>query len=397
MKIIQFRFWITTIIFTSILSSLTTNYIYAQKRHPSFKDSLDGAFDLSDWIIEYNGFVPVPAIITEPSLGGFGGALAPVFIKQHKPIVGENGKVYPISPDITAAFGGYTLNDTWAVGAARVASIPKWRLRYKIAAAYADVNMNYYFTSEKLNINKKEVEFNIKTIPIYLSVERQLKKDPRFSIGIEYLFMNSKLKVDDHIFPEDVRQFFGITDKDFKSNVGKLGLTGSFDKRDNVFTPNKGFKVNLVADWSNEAFGSDYDYGQFEGAFYGYFPLSKKLITGVRFDMQQVAGDMPFYIKPFIDMRGVPSAKYQGKTTMLAELEERWDFWKRWSLVFFGGTGKAFDDYSDFGSAEWVYSYGLGGRYLLARKLNLRMGADFAMGPDGFTYYIVFGTAWLRQ
>ena len=41
--------------------------------------------DLSDYIIEANGFVPVPYLITEPALGGFGGDLFPIFIKKNPP------------------------------------------------------------------------------------------------------------------------------------------------------------------------------------------------------------------------------------------------------------------------------------------------------------------------
>lgn len=49
------------------------------------KDSLDQKFDMSDYLIEANGFVPVPFIITEPAVGGFGGAIAPIFVKKNSP------------------------------------------------------------------------------------------------------------------------------------------------------------------------------------------------------------------------------------------------------------------------------------------------------------------------
>ena len=45
----------------------------SNKKHLSLKDSIDGKLDLSDYIIDANGFVPVPMIIREPALGGFGG------------------------------------------------------------------------------------------------------------------------------------------------------------------------------------------------------------------------------------------------------------------------------------------------------------------------------------
>jgi len=45
----------------------------SNKKHVSLKDSVDGKLDLSDYIIDANGFIPIPLIITEPALGGFGG------------------------------------------------------------------------------------------------------------------------------------------------------------------------------------------------------------------------------------------------------------------------------------------------------------------------------------
>src|SRR4051812_16983202 len=74
------------------------------KKNISLKDSLDSRFDLSDYIIDAKGFVPVPYIITEPAVGGFGGALFPVFINKRPPYRDKvKGKlqVTPIPPDIT--------------------------------------------------------------------------------------------------------------------------------------------------------------------------------------------------------------------------------------------------------------------------------------------------------
>jgi hypothetical protein len=64
--------------------------------------------------------------------------------------------------------------------------------------------------------------------------------------------------------------------------------------------------------------------------------------------------------------------------------------------VGFGGTGKAFDDWNQFGNANWIFSYGGGFRYLLARKFKLRAGVDLAHGAGGWAYYIVFGSNWVK-
>ena len=46
-----------------------------------FRDSEDGRFDMSRWLLDRKGFLPVPIIITEPAVG-FGGGLAPMFFSE---------------------------------------------------------------------------------------------------------------------------------------------------------------------------------------------------------------------------------------------------------------------------------------------------------------------------
>ena len=99
---------------------------------------------------------------------------------------------------------------------------------------------------------------------------------------------------------------------------------------------------------------------------------------------------------PYLDMRGIPAFRYQGEADVLSELELRYDFVKRWSAVAFGGAGKAFDDWKQFGPSDWRLTYGGGFRYLMARKFKLRAGVDIARGAGYWSYYIVFGSSWLK-
>ena len=107
-----------------------------KKKKISLKDSIDHAFDLSDFIIDANGFVPIPILITEPAVGGFGGGLVPVFMNKRPPYIDSvKGKrmVTPIAPDITGAAAAYTVNKTWVLAAFRSGTLVKSRIKYLIA------------------------------------------------------------------------------------------------------------------------------------------------------------------------------------------------------------------------------------------------------------------------
>jgi hypothetical protein len=127
-----------------------------------------------------------------------------------------------------------------------------------------------------------------------------------------------------------------------------------------------------------------------------FLPLHPKLSLGLRGDVSLSFGDVPFYMLPFIDMRGVPKMQYQGENAAKAEVELRWQFWKRFSLVGFIGEGIAWTELERFERQKTVTIGGGGFRYELARRYKLHMGVDAAFGPDGPAFYVQFGSAWMR-
>ncbi|RAJ06595.1 surface antigen-like protein [Chitinophaga skermanii] len=354
----------------------------------SFKDSLDGAFDLSDWVIDAHGFVPVPIPITEPAIG-YGAALMPVFISPRKPTAANaaHKNMAPPMPNMTGVMGMYTANGSWAVGAARSANFDRWNLRYTVLLGYTNINISYYRTVLE---KEREIEVNLKMIPVFLRGTKRIGYS-NWHLGGQYFFSKTKAKL-----RNDTKLDSLFSPKEFDNLSSIIGAVIQYDSRDNIFTPNKGTKFHFLANWSTQYLGSDFNYVHLNPFAYQYIPFSKKWVCGFRADMQQVIGDAPFYLLPSIDLRGVPKGRYQGKTNLLVETEQRWNAWRRWSLIFFGGTAKAFNEYSDFGEAEWVYNYGTGIRYLLARKLGLYTGVDVARGPEQFAFYVQFGNGWSK-
>ena len=131
---------ILIILFTILCGGST--YAQEEKKKISLKDSLDNKFDLSDYIIDANGFVPVPYILTEPALGNFGGAIAPIFIKKQPPYVDSiKGKLVltPVAPDVTGGAFLYTLNNSWAIMLFRAGTIVKHRIKYIVGGRFTSI------------------------------------------------------------------------------------------------------------------------------------------------------------------------------------------------------------------------------------------------------------------
>ncbi len=91
--------------------------------------------------------------------------------------------------------------------------------------------------------------------------------------------------------------------------------------------------------------------GRVNSLIYGYYPLTPRLIGGIRLEYNQAFNDVPFYMLPFVDLRGAAAARYQGNIDALSEIEMRWDLYRRWSLALITGTGKAFNSIDQFNKA----------------------------------------------
>lgn len=360
-----------------------------QGAHTSlFRDPQDGKFDLSNWLLHHRGFLPVPIIITDPALG-YGGGVALTFFHRPKGSsptrTGPDGKPEMISPNIMGFGGMKTENGSKGYGGGAMLHFDEDRWRYKGGIADADINMDFY-TSGRFFPSQK-VAVNMESKLSFQQVSRRLGEQDMFlSATWIYMDIDPRLEV-----AEDRKHF---TDLDFEQVSSGLGVALEYDNRDNPFTPSKGYLGMIEGNFYLPAIGSDVKFQSYRGHGYGYWPLGTKLVLGGRVDMRAVEGDVPFYRLPYIDLRGVPSARYQDSRIGVLETELRWNMTPRWATVGFMGAGRAWGDRSSFGDASTAVSKGVGLRYLIARQLGLYVGADYAWGPEDQTVIIQVGSAW---
>ena len=103
----------------------------------------------------------------------------------------------------------------------------------------------------------------------------------------------------------------------------------------------------------------------------------------------------PFYLRPYVALRGVQALQYQGEQAAEIEAELRWQFGARYSVVGFAGTGEARLSAGARERSENVSAGGAGFRYLIARRYGMQMGVDVAGSADDTVVYVVFGNAWV--
>ncbi|MGH8800895.1 MAG: hypothetical protein ACREX6_01195 [Casimicrobiaceae bacterium] len=169
-----------------------------------------------------------------------------------------------------------------------------------------------------------------------------------------------------------------------------------FDTRDNIFTPTRG--VYSESSWlaSRRSLGASDDFERFTQVLIGWYPLAQDVTLGARGNYAWLSDGTPFFLRPYIQLRGVPAVRYQGDQAGSIEMEARWRFFGRWSVVGFGGGGTTHSNRNTFKATQNVGSGGIGFRYELARKFGLDAGIDVAHSPGTTAVYFVVGNAWFR-
>jgi len=367
----------------TILFILITVSVFSQKKQKLFIDTLDNAFDVSHYMYNLNGLLPIISPITEPAVG-FGAALATVYFIPKK----KNDSIKFQMPDIAALAGGLTENGTWFAGAGYLGFWKQDKIRYRGVLGYGNIKLKYYGDGIDY-LKENPIKFTISSTFFLQQIMFRVAKT-RLMLGAKYVFSKSKVT----IFDDSQSKWIKPHDIDMQ-NSG-LGFIAEYENYDNILSPNKGIRINLNYLQFAEILGGDRDFGRLTNYIHYYLPVIKnKLISGFRIEAQFATGNPPFYMKPFVFMRGIPAMKYQGDITTLAETEQLFLLTKRWGLVGFTGIGTTFK-YNSNNNSPTIWNYGGGFRYLIARQLGLRMGVDVAKSNDDWGIYIIFGSAWLK-
>lgn len=349
-----------------------------------FFDPVDGQFDVSQFLATARGFLPVPIIVTEPAVG-YGGGLAGMFLRpRHE--AGEEGWS---RPDISAAGALATQNGTWMAFAGDASRWMDDRLRTLVGGGAGTVNLDFYGLSGDRASIDQGVRYSLKVAAAVGQVNWQVAPRSPWAVGVRYVFADVQPQLrDDPVFP-------GLADRT-RITVSAPTAIVEYDTRDNIFTPTRGIYAESAYLASREALGATVDFERFTQTLIGWHPVRDDVFLGARGLYSWSSDSTPFFLRPFIMLRGVPAVRYQGDEAASIEVEARWQLYGRWSVVGFGGAGRTWTSTRTGSLTQDVGSGGAGFRYEIARQFGLHVGMDVAASPGTTAVYLVIGNAWFR-
>jgi hypothetical protein len=358
----------------------------ASRTGSRFRDPEDGQFDVSAFLEKPHGFLPVPVVITEPAVG-YGGGLVGMFLRPRKQ-AGDQGWA---RPNISAVGAIGTENGTRAAFAGDASRWFDGRLKSLAGGGGGHINLDFYGAGLGLDgaALDEPVRYSLDFDLAFLQGGWQLRPKSPWSIGLRYIYAQVEPRLrDEPAFP-------GLLDPG-DVEISAPAAVLEFDSRDNVFTPTRGIYAESVYLVSREELGASVDFERFQQVVMAWYPIAEQVTLGLRGDYQRVSDETPFFLRPYIELRGVQAMRYQGEEMASAELEARWRFRDRWSAVFAAGAGTARSTLRDSSTSQDIASGAVGFRYELARKFGLHAGLDVGFSSETTAIYFQVGNAWFR-
>lgn len=195
-------------------------------------------------------------------------------------------------------------------------------------------------------------------------------------------------------------------------NVVRAGI--SIDTRDYEPDPNKGIFFEAIAEVSNKAYGSEFNFARYTVSnrfFYSPFEKLADLVIAGRTAYTQAVGDVPFYVMNQFSstdrvyqsalgglrsLRGYKENRFVATNMAVANLELRWTMFdfnvlgQNFAPIFvpFFDIGSAFDQPGQIGSSIWKYAYGAGLR--IAWNQATIIMVDYAISKEDSNMFINF-------
>ncbi|MGF1765694.1 BamA/TamA family outer membrane protein [Aliivibrio kagoshimensis] len=361
-----------------------------------FSDPMDGYLDMGEYLANNAyGFMPIPIIVTEPSVGngiGVAGLLLHESDEQkekRKKQAAESidGGAKLLTPALTVVGGLVTENDTKLGFAGHYRSFNQDSIRYLVGGGYGDINMGFY--SQNLPNRDLNVTLNIKGGGLIQKLQFRVADSPLF-IGVSQEFTQSTIHTEGRKLAGIIGDFVNLNPQ-----TSGLGVIAEIDTKNSLVFPTNGMHLSTEYMWHKEQFGSDYEYDTFAIKATNYLPVFQNWTWGLKGMYNSLTSKdiaLPVFVYPYIDLRGIPKYRYQGEAVIAIETQLMWEITPRWMTSIFGGGGATGENFEQAYQSTGQYTYGAGFRYTIARRYGLRVGIDLAQSREQTTYYINVGT-----
>lgn len=263
----------------------------------------------------------------------------------------------------------------------------KWKVNGEVGY------FRYFFNYYGIGIDSKEenLETYDANFPRLISTVSYRVTDPLL-LGVQYRFDYFQIPRMDSLLTAD-----NPTGAQGGGVVSSIGLSATYDSRDDIFYPRKGIFASLIAENSGKYTGASFDYSliQLDITKYHTFKWNHTLATNLY--LGATIGDSPFFTYYYFSSgkrgRGFNDRRFLDKNMSLLQAEYRFGIWKRFRGAVFSSIGSVGNTFDKAFTNRKLWAYGGGLRFQLSKKQMSHVRLDVARSYEGFQFYVTIGEA----
>lgn len=176
-----------------------------------------------------------------------------------------------------------------------------------------------------------------------------------------------------------------------------LGLSFTYDTRNNAFSPSKGTMMQFWFDHFMPLIGSDYQYTSYTFDIRRFLRIYKNQVLALQAYGLFTARDVPLRSLAALgganSMRGYYAGRFRDKNQGVLQAEYRVPIAGRIGAVGFAGIGNVGPELKDINFQCLKYSYGGGVRIALNKEEKLNLRLDYGLGEHSQGFYLQLGEA----
>lgn len=336
----------------------------------------DGEFN-PDKLIDFS-YLPGPFYNPEMDLGV---GISAVGLYQYDP----NDEVSQLSSLVINGLA--STNGALGVTIANKTFVNQDEQRFYLNAEIFDAPDVFYGVGYDSNHNEvNKVEFNQRIVSINPMFLQRMSVTSFVGIGFDYSYADAS-KID--LLDSDVNT--DILNESSRS-VG-VNLLLNHDSRDNVLNPQSGRILEIDATFYRQSFGSKTDFDVYNALYSEYMQTGRgEDILAWQVRGRFTSGDLPWdqFSKAGGGdlLRGYTSGRYRDKQMLMMQVEYRLNLPGRHGMVFWAGAGVIANDISEFDANQILPNGGVGYRFEVKPRVNLRLDMAFGDGDSGFYFNV---------
>jgi outer membrane protein assembly factor BamA len=302
-----------------------------------------------------------------------------------------------------------TLRDTVS-RTSNVEAVALYTTRKQFVSA---INGSIYFPGERWILNEQLSYSSFPDEFWGLGKRAPNSNEEDYSFKQYFAFLHPQLLIAKKLFLGVVYQYQRVFDIDYDSgglfdtqnvagrkgyNISGLGLSITYDTRNNAFAPDRGSMLQFYFDQFAPYFGSNYLYTSYILDVRRFISVYRDQVLALQAYGSFNNGDVPLRSLAYLGgsslMRGYYEGRYRDKNAAVIQAEYRIPLFWRFGAVGFGDIGNVGPELKDINLEHFKYSYGGGLRVALNQKERLNLRLDYGLAKGGSNgFYLQLGEA----